>query len=136
MTTHLTAAERVDEYVTLYVQLRDRIKEIKARHEEELKEFVKHLDELNGALQGMLDTAGAKSIKTSGGTVYASTRYTASLNDPKAFMDFVIAQNKFDLLDRKANATAVRDYIEQHQVSPPGVNLSALRTVGVRRAGE
>lgn len=133
-TTPSTPSERVDHDVKNYVRMRDKIKEIKERHEQELKPYVDVQNELTVKLQGVLDAAGAQSIKTSGGTVYASTRYSASLADPKAFMDFVITQNKFDLLDRKANATAVRDYIEQNKVSPPGVNLSALRTIGVRRA--
>ena len=85
-------------------------------------------------LQDFLETAGAQSVKTKEGTVYASTRYTASLADPQAFMDYVIKHTAFDLLDRKANATAVRDFVENHNALPPGVNLNAIRTVGVRRA--
>jgi hypothetical protein len=54
------------------------------------------------------------------------------LADPEAFMKFVIANQAYDLLDRKANATACRDYAAEHQNLPPGVNMSAVKTVGVR----
>jgi hypothetical protein len=70
---------------------------------------------------------------TKGGTIYTSTRYTASLADPEAFMKFVIETRQFDLLDRKANSTAVKDYVGEHNVLPTGCNLTAMKTLGVRR---
>jgi hypothetical protein len=119
-----------------YVAVRDKIREITARHEEELKPFVDIQNALTAWFTAKLDTVGAKSVKTDKGTVYQSTRYSASLSDPKAFMDYVIDNKSWDLLDRKANSTAVRDFIEQHKSEPPGVRLSAIRTVGVRRASD
>lgn len=117
-----------------YVAVRDRIKAIGERHSEELKPFTDLLTELSGKLQEVLDTTNAESIKTSAGTVYQSSRYSASLSDPKAFMDFVVKENKFELLDRKANAAACRDFAAETGAQPPGVNLSGVRTIGVRRA--
>jgi len=119
-----------------YVLVRDKIKEITERHTEELKPFVELQNALTAWFTEQLDKVGAASVKTAEGTVYRSTRYSASLNDPKAFMDYVIANKKWDLLDRKANSTAVRDFIEQNKSEPPGVKLSAIRTIGVRRASE
>jgi hypothetical protein len=119
-----------------YVAVRDRIREIEERHKEELKPLVDLQNDLTAWFTQQLDNVGAKSVKTAQGTVYQSTRYSASLSDPKAFMDYVIANSAFDLLDRKANSTAVRDFIENHKSEPPGVRLSAIRTVGVRRASD
>ena len=81
-----------------------------------------------------METAGADNIKTPHGTCYNSTRYTASLADPDAFMTFVRDNNYYDLIDRKANVTACRDHVKEKGALPPGVNLSAIKTVGVRRA--
>lgn len=130
------AARQFEKRTGQYVAVRDAIREITKKHEEELAPFVDLQNKLTAWLTENLDLVGAKSVKTTQGTVYQSTRYSASLTDPKAFMDYVIANNKFDLLDRKANSTAVRDFIEQNKSEPPGVRLSALRTVGVRRASD
>lgn len=130
------AAQKFERRTKQYVALRDKIREISERHTAELKPFVDLQNDLTAWFTQELDTVGAKSVKTSEGTVYQSTRYSASLNDPKAFMDYVISNNAFDLLDRKANSTAVRDYVEQHKSEPPGCKLSAIRTVGVRRAAD
>lgn len=119
-----------------YVAVRDKIREISERHTEELKPLTDLQNDLTAWFTQELDNVGAKSVRTAQGTVYQSTRYSASLSDPKAFMDYVITNKSWDLLDRKANSTAVRDFIEQHKSEPPGVRLSALRTVGVRRAAD
>ncbi len=120
--------------VKMYVAIRDKIREIKDRQEKDLEEFVDMQNKLTSKLQKLLEDTNAQSIKTSEGTVYSSTRYSASLADPKAFMDYVIGTNQFELLDRKANATACRDFVEAKGSPPPGVNISAISTIGVRRA--
>ena len=116
-----------------YIAVRDHIKVIEERHEKELAQWKSDKEKLTGIIQECLIAAGAESIATTEGTAYTTTRYTASLADPKAFMDFVISNKLFDLMDRKANAPAVRDYCAEKGVLPPGVNLSSISTIGVRR---
>lgn len=124
----------VDKRVAQYIQVRDAISSLKEKHEAELKPLVETQNLLTGWLQEFMDAAGAENVKTSHGTCYQSTRYTASLADPEAFMNFVKSTSNYDLLDRKANVTAVREYVDGNNALPPGVNLSAIKTVGVRRA--
>jgi hypothetical protein len=126
--------DNVEKRVKQYVAVRDHIKVIEERHKKELEQWVSDKEKLTGIIQAALAAAGAESIKTSEGTAYTTTRYTASLADPKAFMDFVIENKQFDLMDRKANAPAVRDYCAEKGSLPPGVNLSSISTIGVRRA--
>ncbi|KRQ07508.1 hypothetical protein [Bradyrhizobium manausense] len=74
------------------------------------------------------------SVATDAGTVYRSEKKSASLADAQAFMDYVIQNNAWDLIDRKANVTAVEDFINQHNAPPPGVNWSSTFVAGVRRS--
>lgn len=131
--TTTDAATKVEEAVDLYLALRARKKKIEDRHEEELAPVNEKLNSLTTWLQDFLESNGAQSIKTKHGTAHTTTRYTASLADPQAFMNYVIENSAFDLLDRKANSTAVRDFVEANKAPPPGVNLSAIRTVNVRK---
>jgi hypothetical protein len=48
-------------------------------------------------------------------------------------MQHVIQNNSFELLDKRANVTAVKDYVKEHNTTPPGVNLSSITSIGVRR---
>lgn len=130
---HATVAN-IEKRVKQYIGMRDHIKSLEEKHKKELEPLKDIQNKLTGIIQECLQTVGAESIKTSEGTAYTTTKYTASLADPKAFMDFVISNQNFDLLDRKANSTAVRDYVKEHGGLPPGVNLSALATIGVRRS--
>ena len=123
----------MDVRVKQYIALRDRIKQIDDAHETERKKYVTLLEEVGGLLRVFLEANKLENLKTEHGTAYVSTRYTASLADPDAFMKFVIDNKEFELLDRRANATAVKEYTHEHNTLPPGVNLNAMQTVGVRR---
>ena len=128
-----TKTPTVDERVAAYIQCRDVISEKTKAFEESIKPLKDLQNMLTGWLQNFMEQAGADNIKTAHGTCYSTTRYTASLADPEAFMKYVIDNKKFDMLDRKANVTACRDYVDENGVQPPGVSLSAIKTVGVRR---
>lgn len=118
-----------------YVQVRDTIKEIEAKHKEELAPYKDILNQLEGTISAFLDANGLDSLKTEHGTCYKSTRYTASLADAEAFMAYVIKTERYELLDRKANVTAVRAFVQDEKNLPPGVNLTSVQTLGVRRKG-
>lgn len=124
----------VDDRVAQYVSVRDKIKEANDAHEKAIAPLVEVQNLLTGWLQNFMEQAGADNIKTAHGTCYNTTRFSASLADPEAFMKFVKETGKFDLLDRKANVTACRDFTSETGHTPPGVNLSSIKTVGVRRA--
>jgi hypothetical protein len=123
-------AKRVEQFV----KLRDKIGEIKNRQKNELKPYNETLAKLNGVLLAHLNSVNGNSISTDAGTVYRTEKKSASLADADAFMQFVVTNNAFDLLDRKANVTAVEDYINEHKSSPPGVNYSSTFVAGVRRS--
>jgi hypothetical protein len=74
-----------------------------------------------------------KNLRTEAGTCYISTTWKSPLQDADAFMRFVIENEEFDLLERRASSTAVRAYVEEHNHLPSGVNLNAVTSVGVRR---
>lgn len=80
-----------------------------------------------------LEKTGSESVRTAHGTCYASTRHTASVSDADAFMKYVLDHQAFELLDRRANSTAVKDFVKANNSLPPGVNLNAMRTIGVRK---
>lgn len=126
---------KVDEAVELFVHLRDTIRKMEDVHKEKMKPFKDRLDQIAGLLQAHLDSTGADSVRTKYGTCSASVKYSTSLSDPEAFMAFVIDGQQWNLLDRKANLTAVKDYVNSHNGNlPPGCNLTSIKTVGVRRA--
>lgn len=128
-----TQAIDVEMRVGQYVRLRDKIKELDDAHKESMKPYREMIETLGNMLLGHLNTVNAESIKTASGTFYKTTKKTASLEDPEAFMRFIIANNLFEMLDRKANVKAVDDYIQANQALPPGVKFTERIEVNVRR---
>jgi peptide methionine sulfoxide reductase MsrA len=120
--------------VAQYVALRDKIKAQDEAHKIAMKPAKETLEQLNSVLLAHLNGLSVNSASTDSGTVYRTEKKSASLADGKAFMDFVIANAAYDLLDRKANVTAVEEFIKGNNAPPPGVNFSSTYVVGVRRA--
>jgi hypothetical protein len=122
--------------VAQYVKLRDLIKDKEKEFKENLAPYKKALEDLNSVLLNHLNQVGANSVNTDEGTVYRTEKNSASLADPAAFMEYVIANEAYDLMDRKANVTACAEFMKEHNTLPPGVNFSSAYIVGVRRPTE
>jgi hypothetical protein len=128
------ADARVDKLVADYIATRDYIKKLKEKHKNELAEFELALEKLSGRLLLFLDYHGQEMARTAEGTVSATYRDTASLSDPDIFMEFVAEHGLYELLDRRANATACKDFAKDTGTLPPGVRINTLRGVSVRTA--
>jgi hypothetical protein len=123
-----------DTRVAQYVKLRALIKKEDDDHKEAMKEKREALDQLNNLLLQHLDQVKADSVRTKAGTVYRTAKRSASTADFKAFWDFVVQHELWDLVDRKPNVTAVSEYLEENKMLPPGVNLNSTYVVGVRKS--
>lgn len=130
----IIADARVDKLVADYIATRDYIKKLKEKHKNELAEFELALEKLAGRLLLFLAHTGQEMARTAEGTVSATFKDTASLPDPDVFMDFVVEHERYDLLNRHANATACRDFEKENGTLPPGVKINRIRTVSVRAA--
>lgn len=122
-----------DLMVERYVTLRDKLKEADDGHKAKTKAAREYLEKLNGQILAKLNEVGSDSTSTPHGTAYRTMRKSATIADGEAFRKFVIKGKLFDLVDWKANANAVSDFIDTNQAPPPGVNYSTTFLVGVRR---
>jgi hypothetical protein len=128
----VTDQTNIEQWTEWYVALRDKVRAFDDRISEERKKLTEPMQVLEGRIQKFLSESNIESLKTKAGTCYVSTRYTASVADGEAFMNYV-KDGHWDLIERRANATAVRDFVKEHNHLPAGVNLTALQSVGVRR---
>jgi hypothetical protein len=127
-------ADDIDKRIGQYIAVRDALKRLDEKWEAERKPLLEIQERLSGMIGAFMETNNiTDNLKSKSGTAYLSTRYTASLADPEAFMRHVISTGDFDLLDRRANTAAVKDYVAKNNTLPPGANLNGITTVGVRR---
>jgi len=134
MTAHVPLPDNIDILCQQYVVLRDKLREADDAHKEKTKAAREHLEKLNNKLLERLNEVGGDSVKTQSGTVYRSTKRSASIADGDAFRRFVIGGKHFDLVDWRANANAIDDFIKENDTPPPGINFSQHFIVGVRRS--
>lgn len=132
----MTTTEDIDKRTAQYIEVRDALKRLEEKHAKETKPLLEIQEILAGRIRKFMDDNNiTDSLKTKNGTCILSTRYSASVVDGSAFMDFVKAGH-WDLIERRANPTAVRDYVKEHNTLPTGVSMSAVQTLGVRRPGK
>lgn len=127
----------LNKLVDQYVQLRDRKRELEKQHKEQLKPFNKLMDEIGNQLLAYMQKTGLDATPTASGTAYQITKQSATIRDGAAFRAFVIENDEFDLVDWRANAGAVFDFIAENDGNmPPGINASTYTSIGVRRPNE
>jgi hypothetical protein len=131
---NVSPPDNIDELVDQFIKLRDKLDAADKAHKEKTATAREYRMLLEAKLLERLNDIGGQSVKTEHGTVYRSTKKSATMADGELFRNFVRSMELFDLVDWKANANAVADYIEQNNVPPPGINYSTHFTVGVRRS--
>lgn len=137
MSETATAAPEVpviEKRVSQFIQLRDRIKAENDAHALKMKPLNELLQKLNAAILDHLNTSGGDSLSIRGvGTAYKTMRVSASIQDGDEFRRWIIGGEAWDLIDWKANAKAIEEYNAEHGALPPGVKITRMSVVGVRR---
>jgi hypothetical protein len=132
-TTAPLKEEDLNKRTDQFIKLRDLKAVIEERHELELKPINEAMEGLKGIMATAMDALKVDSVKTPSGTVSFSTKVTATIADMNAFWNHCVVNADFAMIDKKANKTAIKDYVDKHGAAPPGVNYSTFRDIGVRR---
>lgn len=125
---------KVDEIVEKYIKLRDKKASIKAEYDDKIAEYDKVLDGLEALLLNTFNETGIDSVKTTAGTAFVATRTSASVADWEAYFNgYVLPNQAWEMLERRANKTAIEQYKSANDELPPGINWTETRVVNVRR---
>jgi len=116
-----------------YVKLRDKKKEIEARHKDELAPFNDALKRLEGFMLEALNQSGLDSMKSAHGTAFKSTRTSATVKDWPLTLAFIREHQAWDLLEARVAKTVAYQIMADTKAPIPGVETSAELTVNVRR---
>jgi hypothetical protein len=120
-----------------YIWLRDNRKAEEEKFETWVKDnYSLRMRQIELDLLAFLDTTGGDKFGSEEtGVVYRKVSKSVTIADMQAFQRHVIGIQDFDLIDWRANKTAMTKLVEQHEDLPPGVNYSEFVTVGVRKRG-
>jgi hypothetical protein len=119
-----TPAELVESYITMRNE--------KKRIEDEFKQG-EPMQKLEAQCLQLLNSMGVDSISGQSGTVYRKVNTSVTIADPSAFRRHVIGLEAWNLIDWRANKTAVNDLIDNGEPLPPGLNRTTFFDVGFRK---
>jgi hypothetical protein len=123
-----------DTMIDKYVRLRDKVKEIKARHTEELAPYGDAMNVLEGWMLEAMNQAGLKSMKSVHGTAYKSLRTSTKVVDWTEALRYIRENEAWDLLEARVSKSAAAVVVEETGAPIPGVETTSEITVNVRRA--
>ena len=123
----------VEKLIAKHLELRN----AKAMLEKETKENVSKLEEgmslIETALKAEANRLGVTSFRTTSGTAFLTTVDRASVADWDMVLEYITTNNKYDLLNRAVNKTAVKEFVETNKIAPPGVNYTSSVGINIRK---
>ncbi len=123
----------IDQLVEMYRKLREKKSEIDQEYKARLTKVREKQEVIENAILKFFNETGLESAKTPHGTAYVSTVMNARVADRDTFFEFVRRNDAWDMLESRANKTAVREYIEEAGETPPGVDTAQIRKINIRK---
>lgn len=124
----------IGDLIAKYVALRDKKAEIEKAQKEQLARFKTVMDKIEALILDHFNETGVESARTPAGTAFKSIKSNVRVDDRDAFMAFVRDTEGWAFLESKANKSAVDEYLKVNEALPPGVSLSRVATVNIRRS--
>lgn len=124
----------MDDLVEKYIELRDGKAKIAAKYKEDVAKIDVILDKIEAYILETFTEQGIDSAKTPKGTAYKSVRSSATVADWDATLDFIKANNLWNLLKHDVAKKAVEEYRDEHNDLPPGLNWREEIVINVRRS--
>ena len=124
----------LDTMVEKFVQLRDKVAEIKKRQTDEMAPYNATMGTLEAWMLDALNATGTESARTKHGTVFKSTRTSTKVMDWTATLNFIREVGAWDLLEARVSKTAAEAIMTETQQPIPGLSVSRETTLNVRRA--
>lgn len=120
--------------IKAYVAMRDEISERKKQFTADTLELKEKMVELEAYLKQELNSLGLESLPTEFGTAFTSTKTSVRVTDRSMLEAHLAKTGEFNLLTLSANKIAVAEYVDEHKMAPPGVQIDSFVAVNVRRA--
>lgn len=115
-----------------FVKLRNRKKEIQGRHKEELAPLNDQMKKLEAYLLQTMNQQGITGCGTETHTVYQNNRSSVKIEEWGPFLQWILENEAWDFLAKRAADAPVKQYLEEHGHLPPGLSISTEQILGVR----
>ena len=124
------------ELIQKYIALRDHVEAQTRVFEESLKPYKDGMKTIEDRVTADILACGGESIKTKHGTAYRTQVMAVKMADREAFMDFVQEDwvNRNGFLTSAVTKEMVKEYLEEHNAKPPGLDIAFVNKTNFRRS--
>jgi hypothetical protein len=123
----------VEQAIGTYVKLREKKAQIEHQAKEDIKPVTELMDKIESFLKEQADALGVQSFKTERGTAFLTTAERANVANWDEVLSFILENGAYDMLEKRVNKTAVRQYLDANKTVPPGVNYGTSIEVSIRK---
>lgn len=124
-----------DQLMSMYLQLRDRRTQRKKAFEADDESDKAYQEKIEQMFLAKFNEEGSDTISCRGiGTAYKTTKTSVTVADKDAFLREVREKELWQLLDVRALKSAVDEFTEATETLPPGLNISRVVSVNIRRS--
>lgn len=128
------AAVPVDKLTKVYLKIRDKRAELKAKYEAEDDQLSAQLDEIKRALLDYCKAQNVESVRTPAGLFYRSLKTRYWTNDWESMNKFILDNAIPEFYEKRLNQTSVKQFLEENpDVLPPGLNVDSEYVITVRK---
>lgn len=131
----MSTTPNVGDVIRTYIKLRDQKAAIEAETKERVADLKAKMEKLEAYLKAQMDAQGLTSFKSDYGTAFLTTTDYANVADWDAVLNFIRANEAYDMLEKRVSKIAVRGYIERFKAVPPGINYGTKLEVNIRKPG-
>lgn len=118
-----------------YLNLRDARSKLRKQFDEQDGALSENQRKLEAVMLDHLNKSGSESIRTQSATFYRQEKIKPAGSDWDALYKWIAENDGFEFLERRIKATAVKEYMDEHDGQlPPGVSVFREYEVRVRRA--
>ena len=123
-----------DVLIEKYIQLRDKKTQMKSEFEAKLAPIEEAMQKIEAHIMKTLNELGSDRIGGATGVAFKSTQNSATVADKELFRQFVLANDRWELADIRAAKTAIKEYIDENDDLPPGINWHSETVIRVNRS--
>lgn len=123
-----------DRAVEKYLELRNKIADLKKQQAQELAPYTAALAAVGGWLLDDLNQAHVEAMRASAGTFYKTLRVSAKVVNWSETLDYIRDNQAWDLLEARVSKLAVQAVMEDTQAPVPGVAVTSEIMLNVRTA--
>lgn len=123
----------IDDVMTRRFALVEEIAIIQGRHKSELEPLNDELNMCEQFIKAEMLKQNMQQVKTGAGMAFFTTKDSVTVDDFDAFIEHIRSSGDWQLLNKAANKTATKEFLETNKAPPPGVKYDSYRDLSWRR---